>query len=108
MLTSGWITATIADGAKLSGEIDLRNHYNQVLIIMPDLDTDTSANVQVSNVSGGTFVNLHNPYLATPADISIAESKASPVVIAGARYLKISCSNTQSPAKTIYIIGVPW
>ena len=108
MLTSGWITATIADGASITGEIDLGNHYNRVLIIMPDLDTDTSANVQVCNTSGGTFANLHNPYLATPAVIAIADAMASVVDIAGARYLKIDCTTNQTGAKTISIIAVPW
>lgn len=109
MLTSGWKIATLGDGTKFSTEVDLGNHYNKVLIIMSDLDTDSTANVQVSNVSGSGFVNLYNLYLATPADITIPKSKACVVSIAGARYLKIAATTTvQTTARTSYLIGVPW
>lgn len=105
MLTSGWKTAIIADEEKLSGEVDLGNHYNRCLIIMPTLDTDASAAIQVCNTSGGTFRTLRNAYLATPADIALAEEKATVVDIAGARFLKISCSTNQTGGAIIYIIG---
>lgn len=108
MLTSGWKTVTIADEAKLSGEVDLGNHYNRCLIIMPTLDTDDYATVQVCEKSGGTFRNLHNLYLATPADVHVPEEKATVVDIAGARFLIISCATDQTGGATIYIIGVPW
>lgn len=108
MLTSGWKVATIADEEKLSGEVDLGNHYNSVLIIMPTLDTDTGAAVQVCQTSGGTFRTLRNAYLATPADLTADEEKATVIVISGARFLKISCSTNQTGGATIYLIGVPW
>lgn len=108
MLTSGWKTATIADEEKLSGEIDLGNHYNRVLIIVPTLDTDTTCKVQVCEKSGGTFRDLWNLYISTPADVAIPEEGAAVVDIAGARYLKISCANNQTGGATIYLIGVPW
>lgn len=109
MLTSGWKTATFGDGTKFSTEVDLGNHYNKVLIIVSDLDTDTHVNVQVSNVSGSGFVNLYNLYLATPADITIPKSKACVVPIAGARYLKVAATATvQTTTRTSYFIGVPW
>lgn len=108
MLTSGWKTATVADEEKLSGEVDLGNHYNRVLIIVPTLDTDATCKVQVSNVSGGTFRDLWNLYIGTPADVAIPEEGATVVDIAGARYLKISCTTNQTGGAIIYIIGVPW
>lgn len=111
MLTSGWIAATFGDGTKLSTEIDLGNHYNRVLIIMPAaLDgADASATVTVCNVSGGTFRALHNIYLNTPADVTALVAKATVVDIAGARYLKLAAPTTdQTTTSTAYIIGVPW
>lgn len=109
MLTSGWKTATFGDGTKLSTEVDLGNHYNRCLIIMPALDSDSTANVQVSNVSGGTFRNLWNLYIGTPADVAIPEEGATVVDIGGTRYLQLAAPSTnQTTTSTAYIIGVPW
>lgn len=110
MLTSGWIAATFGDGTKLSTEIDLGNHYNRVLIIMPAVldGANAYATVTVCNVSGGTFRALHNIYLTVPADVTAVVAKASVIVIAGARYLKLATTTNQATTSTAYIIGVPW
>lgn len=99
-------TATIANGASISGEIDLGAPYEQALIIMPDLTTDTTAAVQVAEKTSGTFVNLYGLYLATPGDIAVPKQKASIVPIGGAQYLKIDVATNQGSARTIYVRGI--
>jgi len=104
--SSAMQTATIANGAKLSGEIDLGAPFENALVIMPDLTTDATAAVQVAEKTGGTFVTLYGLHLATPGDIAVPKSKASIVPIGGAQYLKISCTTNQGAERTIYVRGI--
>jgi len=99
-------TAVIANGTKLSGEIDLGSPFERALIIMPDLTTDAAANVQVAEKSAGTFVTLYGLHLPTPGDIAVPKQKASIVPIGGAQYLKIACATNQDEDRTIYVRGI--
>jgi len=97
MLTSGWRTATIPTGETVSNELDLDDHYENALIIAPDLTTDTTYNVAVSKTSGGTFVNLEG--------VAPAKQKAAVVRIGGARFLKIVVVTAQAEDRDFDILG---
>ena len=58
-VSSGIQAATIANGAAISSEIDLRG-YRTAGIIMPSAWTAASIGIQVSNKSGGTLVPLYD------------------------------------------------
>jgi hypothetical protein len=65
------VTATIANGASLSGEIDTAGH-SQIGLYMPADWTTANLTFQASNVSGGTFYNVYdsagNELVVTAAD----------------------------------------
>ncbi len=104
-LTSAWKTATIANGASISVEVDLGEPFNEVLIILPDM-TNATATVQVAAASGGTFATLYGWYLGVPADIAIPKQRASIVRIGGAQFLKIDVAENEGSERTISIRGV--
>ena len=51
-------TATVANGATLSDEVDLRESGTLVGILCPALTNNTTVNIQVSDASGGTYRTL--------------------------------------------------
>jgi hypothetical protein len=95
-------TAVIASGAKLSGEVDMGGYYEKVLVIVPDLTTDSSVSIQVSPSSGGTFTTLQSG----GSGVAVNKSAAQVVEIGGAPFLKIACATNQGADRTIYLIGI--
>lgn len=94
------ITATIANGASLSGEIDLSNH-KIMTIFMPAAWTAANLTFQVAAVTGGTFQDLYNDGGAE-VNVTAAASRAIGVdiyagVLASARFIKIRSGTTGTP-----------
>ena len=105
-LASSWKTATIANGAAVSDEVNMGAAYQKVIIIMPNLTTDAGATIQVSDISGGTFVTLYGLYLTTPGAVNVPKSMASVVEINGVEYLKVKVITNQGAERKVYIRGV--
>jgi hypothetical protein len=104
----------IANGASLSGEIDLQ-HFLPCGIIMPSAWTAASLTFAGAPENGaggaGTFVPITND-AGTEYTVTVAASKAvmiDPVKLAGVRYLKIrsgtsSAAVTQGADRTLNVI----
>jgi len=58
MLTSAWKTAVIASAGTVSAEVDLGSTFENVMVLIPTIDSATIS-LSISNVSGGTFFPLH-------------------------------------------------
>ena len=94
------ITATIANGASLSDELDLVNH-RIVTIFMPAAWTAANLTFQVAAVTGGTFQDLYDD-VGTEVVVTAAVSRAIGVdLVAGAlaspRFIKIRSGTTGTP-----------
>lgn len=94
------LTATIANGASLSGEIDLGDH-KILLIYMPAAWTAANLTFQVANVSGGTFQDLYDDG-GVEVNVTAAVSRAIGIdlnagPLAGARFIKIRSGTTGTP-----------
>lgn len=105
-------TVTIANGASLSGAIDLGDYTLVGLITDSAWDTNTMS-FAVSDAIGGTYVPLHS--LTSGAEVvtgSIVASKwfaADPADFAGVQYLKVRSGTSaaavnQSGATVITLI----
>lgn len=114
--TDGYIhaaTATVAGGASLSGEIDLKG-CTMYGLIMPVAWTAANLTFQVSNVSGGTFQDLYDDVgvevtVTAAASRSIALDFAA-LKMAPWRYIKIRSGTSGSPVaqgaeRAITIVG---
>ena len=90
---SATTTATIANGAAVSGAIDLRG-YAGGLIRMPAAWTAAHVGFQVSDATAGTYVPLYDRDGAL-VTINVAVSRAYPLPAEafGARYVKLWSQN---------------
>ena len=94
------ITATIANGASLSGEIDLA-HHRIMLIQMPAAWTAANLTFQVATATGGTFQDLYDDG-GVEVNVTAAVSRAIGVdlnagPLASARFIKIRSGTTGTP-----------
>lgn len=93
-------TVTIADGASLSGAVDLR-HYTLVGVITDAAWDTNSMSFAVATSLDGTYVPLHT--LTTGAEVvapGIVASKwfaADPADFAGVRFLKVRSGTSGTP-----------
>ena len=93
-------TAPIANGASLSGAVDL-NRRGIAGLIMPAAWTTAAITFQVS-VDGITYVNLYdtNGEASLPATTVVAASRAimlDPRAFVGCRYVKVRSGTSGSP-----------
>lgn len=105
-IATGWKVATIAKDAKVSDVVKMEGHYDHVVVIVPDLTTNDDVAIQVSNELAGTYVELHNLYLAIPADFALPKQKACVVRIQGAEFLKFTCADDQGEDREILVRGL--
>lgn len=102
MIQGEWKTATIAQGATLSQEVNLGRVYQRLMVIIPTID-EASVNIQVSEKSGGTFQDLYLTSF-TDGDDDKAITTASGggfawvVPIGGFQFIKIQTSAQQTTA----------
>jgi len=59
MKKSGWITATIAAAGTTSAEVDLKEAYEFLTVLIPTLGDSATTTVHISNKSGGTFYPVY-------------------------------------------------
>ena len=103
------ITVTIASGANVSDEFDMRG-YSMVGIQFPAM-TACSVGLQVSEASGGTFLKLYDDdgNLLQVDTVTGTEARQAPDGWAGVHYAKLwsqdgSGNNTaQGAARTIVV-----
>lgn len=97
-------TATIANGASLSGEFDIEG-YKHITLVFPTMTAGTTTcTFQVSPTSGGTFVELNNSALSevsigngTTLISALAVAMDLPALqVAACRYLKIRTGTAAS------------
>lgn len=91
------LTVTIANGAAVSGEIDMHN-YSMVIVHMPAAWTAARLAVQASPASGGTFQPLYdedgNIICANGgANVAVNMSYVIPPSVAGARFIELWSEN---------------
>lgn len=91
------VTATIANGASLSDEIDLGGSSMQT-ILMPAVWTAASLTFQIAEASGGTWRNVYDDS-GTEVAVTTAASRAIPMPaeLAGARFIKIRSGTSGTP-----------
>lgn len=97
-----WKTATIAQNATLSDEIDLGSVYENLLVILPTIDS-AATNPHVSNEAGGTFVPLHILNDNATGSFLHADTAGTGVIaiifrIGAVQHIKISVDAAQSTA----------
>ena len=95
--------ATIANGASLSGEIDVRGR-TLCGISTPAAVTSTSFKILVANAAGGTFRTFYQ----NGADVSfgLAADKfipLSPTDFAGVQFIKIQTASNEGAARNFII-----
>ena len=95
---SPWFVAIIPSGSNTSNEVALEEAYEKAIFIVPDLTTDTSVVVNVSDVSGGNFYPLN---ITAPP-----KQKATVADIGGVQFVKITCTTNQGAARAILIRGI--
>ena len=101
MIAGEWKTATVDAAGTTSAEVDLGLPYDEVLIDIPTLDLATVA-LSVTDVTGGTFVPLHQwrPETFGNALWLVAASTGGFVIpckcLHGFRYVKVVCGAAQN------------
>jgi hypothetical protein len=91
------LSVTIANGAALSGEIDMRL-YTMVTVHMPAAWTAARLAIQASPTSGGTFQPLYDELgnlmrCNGGANVVISTSYVVPPSVGGCRYIKLWSEN---------------
>lgn len=91
------LTATIANGASLSSEIDLAG-YSLAAIVMPSSWTTANLTFQASDVSGGTYNDIRD---AAGNELSVVASASCVITdipeLAPIRFLKIRSGTSGTP-----------
>ncbi len=96
-------TATIANGATSSGEIDIRNAAGGSFQI-PSSFTGASVSFTGSNESGGTFVAVHDSSnVVISQTVTASKGYAFPAACMQFRFLKIVSASAEGAARTIQI-----
>lgn len=96
-----WQSTTIANTATNSSVIDLGRIYDKIQIEFGAMDA-TSFNVAVGRSAGGTFYPLSNEALV---DITTGNTQRC-MNIYGNQFLKVTCNNAQTAARTIWYRGI--
>ncbi len=103
-----WLTDTISSGSS-TAEINLRDNYKQVLVLIPTISSGTTT-VHVSNASGGTFYPMHALDDDATGSFAHATSAATTSLgvifnIGGAQYIKVVFGASQT-AVTVTVRGI--
>ena len=103
------LTATIASGQTTSGEIDLSG-TTLCGFILPAALTGTALSLQMTNVSGGTYVAVQD---GTGVSLSVAVTAGVYVpitnlaVTAGLRFVKVVSNASEGAARSIILVTRP-
>lgn len=96
-----WRTATIANGATASGEVDLGDNYDFLDVILPTLTSGT-LKVQVSDKSGGTFQDLGKSLVVA----ATTGAYSTVFRLGGWHYVKIVSGAAQAADRSILVRGL--
>ncbi len=100
MIFGEWLTATIALGASVSGEVNLGRDYDYLNVQLPSMDYGT-LNISVAELTGGTFRDL-DPTVLIPAS---SGNYSDTWEIGGFQFIKIKSSANQTSARSIRVRG---
>ncbi len=95
-----WKTATIAINGTTSSEVDLENNCDFMQIIIPTITSGT-VSIQVSDVTGGTFVALGN----SQTTVAGTGAYATTFKLGGYQYIKVVTGAAQGAARTFSVRG---
>jgi hypothetical protein len=101
-------TATIANGAQLSGEVNLRGQAVHG-VITPAALTGVALTFEASDTAGGTFVPVHKAD-GTAYSVTVAASRftvVDPTVLRGINYLKVKSGSVEGGARTLKLAARP-
>ena len=90
-------TATIAQNATTSDEVDLKSTCDFVRVVIPTIDTAT-VKLTVSRTSGGTFVDLGSGMTTA----SGTGNYATMFKLGGYRYVKVVVSASQTSGEVVF------
>lgn len=114
MKVSPWKSAVIATGDVASAEVDLRDYYRKLMVLIPTL-TDTTVTVHVSNTSGGTWYPVHvfdrlndGDTSASFAHITVTGNGNIAVVfdIGGVAHIKVVIGAAEASDTTFLVRGI--
>jgi hypothetical protein len=91
---SSHVTVTIANGANLSGEIDM-SQFSMLIVHMPSAWTAASIGFKVASESGGTFLPLYDDdgNLLQIDSPGASKAYAAPAGVAGCSFVKLWSQN---------------
>jgi len=112
MITNGLVTATIAESASLSGEINLKGG-RLFAIVMPAAWTTANLTFQAATLQGGTYNDVYDED-GTEVAVTAAASRLiilEPARWLGVRNLKVRSGTTGTPvnqaaARSVILITV--
>jgi hypothetical protein len=99
----GVLTATIANGATVSDEMDLTSGRSLVAIQTPAALTGTALTFTACSTSGGTFVPVYDTS-GNAVSVTVSTSRYIPLTPAsfvGIRYLKVVSGSAEAAARSI-------
>lgn len=103
------LTATIASGQTTSAEIDLSG-TTLCGFILPSALTGTALGLQMTNVSGGTYVTAQDG-TGVSLSVAVAAGVYVPItnlaVTAGLRFVKVVSNASEAAARSIVLVTRP-
>lgn len=105
------LTATVANGATTSGEVDLQGTQLVGIFVPAEFD-GTTITITASPTSGGTFVTVQDGDGSSSAfTITTTASRYVPIdnlaMVAGLRFVKLVCGTAQTGATTFTLATRP-
>lgn len=96
-----WITATIANSAATTGEIDLGGPADYMEVDLPALDSCTIA-LTAATTSGGTFKGVG---VNSPTTTTTTGTKQDTLLVGGKQFIKVITSVNQTAERTLQVRG---
>jgi len=106
---SAFKSCVIAKDAQLSAEVDLDGIYDELLVIMPAIDS-AAISVRISDKSGGTFLPVHD-FLDADGDGTVLQASTAGTgsiavifKIGGAQFIKLYAGASQTTAAVTFTV----
>lgn len=106
-------TASMASGSTLTGEVDLGQAFDTILLGIPTMASGCNVLVQVASTSGGTYRNLYHGAVVdstTPVKLDIDSSVTQafvPISPACSQFVKIELSTAMTATSAQFdVVGI--
>lgn len=116
LTTAVYVDATIANGASLSGAVELKGYALTALIIPAEWDTATVATFNLS-VDGSTYYNLYHDVSGTLTEYSVPVAASRYIALdatkfMGVQYIKVragtaGAASNQTGATVVTLVCFP-